>query len=88
MLQQAVLLEPNSTGPYILLGKVALKEGDAVAALTFLQRAERMDPANYMTHNLLAQTFRTLGRSEDATRELRLVQETQADSTPKLTNVK
>ncbi len=88
LLQQAVLLEPNSTGPYILLGKVALKEDDAVAALTFLQRAERMDPANYMTHNLLAQTFRTLGRSADAARELKLVQETQADTTPKLAPVK
>lgn len=87
VLQQAVLLEPNSTGPYILLGKVSLKEGDAVAALTFLQRAERMDPANYMTHNLLAQTYRTLGRPTDATRELKLTEETHAANAPKLTPI-
>ena len=29
-LQEAVLLEPNATGPYILLGKTMLKRGDAV----------------------------------------------------------
>jgi tetratricopeptide (TPR) repeat protein len=83
-LQQALLLEPNATGPYILLGKVSLKEGDAVGALTFLQRAERMDPANYMTHNLLAQTYRILGRTAEAGRELDLTQKLQAAAEPKL----
>lgn len=84
VLQQAILLEPNSTGPYILLGKVTLKEGDAVAALTFLQKAVRMDPANFMSHNLLAQTYRVLGRSADAARELELTQKIQAVDTPHL----
>lgn len=84
VLQQAVILEPNSTGPYILLGRVTLKEGDAVAALTFLQKAVRMDPANFMTHNLLAQTYRALGRTADASRELELTQKIQAADTPHL----
>ncbi len=85
-LQRAVLLEPNATGPYILLGKTSLKQGDAVAALTYLQRAEHMDPANYMTHNLLAQTYRVLGRGSDAARELELTQKIQAADEPKLNN--
>lgn len=84
-LQQAVLLEPNSTGPYILLGKVTLKEGDAVAALTYLQKAVRMDPANFITHNLLSQTYRTLGRAADASRESALTQKIQEADTPHLT---
>jgi tetratricopeptide (TPR) repeat protein len=84
VLQQAIILEPNSTGPYILLGKVTLKEGDAVAALTFLQKAVRMDPANFMIHNLLAQTYRALGRTADASRELELTQKIQAADTPHL----
>jgi tetratricopeptide (TPR) repeat protein len=83
-LQQAIILEPNSTGPYILLGRVTLKEGDAVAALTFLQKAVRMDPANYMSHNLLAQTYRALGRTADASRELELTHKIQAEDTPHL----
>jgi predicted Zn-dependent protease len=88
VLQQAVLLEPNSTGPYILLGKVSLKEDDAVAAVTYLQKAEQMDPANYMTHNLLAQAYRSLGRTADAARELSLTQNLQAGDAPKLTSPK
>ena len=68
-LQEAVLLEPNSTGPYILLGKTMLKKGDAVGAATYLERAEKMDPANYMTHSLLGQSYRAMGRTEDASRE-------------------
>ena len=78
VLQQAILLLPNSTGPYILLGRAHLKENDPAGAVPFLQKAEAMDPANYMTHNLLAQSYRTLGRSAEATREVNLTEQTQA----------
>ncbi|HEY4354574.1 MAG TPA: tetratricopeptide repeat protein [Acidobacteriaceae bacterium] len=88
VLQQAVLLQPNSTGPYILLGKVTLKQGDAVGAVTFLQRAESMDPGNFMTHNLLAQAYKALGRTADAARELELTQKTQAAQEPHLSTLK
>ena len=84
VLRQALLLEPNATGPLILLGKVLLKEGQAVGASTFLQRAEVMDPANYRTHNLLAQAYRAMGRTDDARRELALTEKTQAADEPVL----
>ena len=83
-LQQALLLEPNSTGPYILLGKVSLKRQDPVDAVIYLERAEKMDPSNYMTHSLLGQAYRSLGRSEDANREAQTSQKIQAASEPKL----
>ena len=83
VLEQAVLLEPNSTGPYILLGKVKLKQGDAVGATTFLEKAERMDPANFMTHSLLAQAYRGVGRTAAASRELELTEKIQAADEPK-----
>jgi len=79
-----VLLEPNSTGPYILLGKVLLKQQDPVSAAMYLERAEGMDPANYMTHSLLGQAYRALGRAEDANRETQTAQKLQAESQPKL----
>ena len=88
VLQQAVLLEPHATGPYILLGKVLLKEGQPVGAMTFLQRAETMDPANYMTHNLLAQAYRALGRTAEASRELATTEKIQAADEPKLSTPK
>jgi tetratricopeptide (TPR) repeat protein len=86
-LQQALLLEPNSTGPYILLGKVNLKQQDPVDAAMYLERAERMDPGNYMTHNLLGQAYRALSRTEDASREIQLAQKLQSAAEPKLETI-
>ena len=86
-LQQALLLEPNSTGPYILLGKVLLKRQDPIGAVMYLERAERMDPTNYMTHNFLGQAYRAIGRTEDASREIQMAQKIQAGSEPKLETV-
>lgn len=86
-LQEAILLEPNSTGPYILLGKTMLKKGDPIAAVTYLGRAEQMDPANYITHSLLGQAYRAMGRTEDAARETVTAQRLQTASEPKLENV-
>lgn len=87
-LQRAVLLEPNVTGPFILLGKVLLKQQAPANAAMYLERARSMDPSNYMTHSLLGQAYRALGRPEDATRETALAQKIQADSEPKLGQVK
>jgi len=86
-LQQALLLEPTSTGPYILLGKVLLKRQDPLGAANYLERARTMDPANYRTHSLLGQAYRALGRQEDASREVQTAQSLQAASEPKLEGI-
>ena len=83
-LQEAILLQPNSTGAYILLGKTLLKKSDPLGAATYLEHAEQLDPANYMTHSLLGQAYRSMGRREDATRETDTAQKLQAASEPKL----
>jgi tetratricopeptide (TPR) repeat protein len=83
-LQRAVLLEPNATGPYILLGKVLLKRQDPANALLYLERAEKMDPSNSMTHSLLGQAYRSVGRVEDASREVQIAQKLQSEKEPKL----
>ena len=86
VLQQAILLEPNATGPYILLGKVNLKEGDATAAATFLEKAVRMDPGNPMSHSLLGQAYRAMGRTEEASREMAITQKIHDADQPKLSS--
>jgi predicted Zn-dependent protease len=86
-LQEAVLLQPNSTGPYILLGKTLLKKSDPLAAATYLEHAEQLDPANYMTHSLLGQAYRSMGRTEDAARETDAAQKLQAANEPKLDGI-
>jgi predicted Zn-dependent protease len=83
-LQRAVLLEPYATGPYILLGKVMLKEGDAVGAATYLEHAKKMDAGNYMTRSLLGQAYRAMGRREEASQETAAAQQLQAASEPKI----
>jgi predicted Zn-dependent protease len=87
-LQQALLLEPNSTGPYILLGKVLLKRQDGVNAAMYLERAAKMDPNNSMTHSLLGQAYRLLGRTVDASRQTELAERLQSANQPKLQDIR
>ena len=75
LLQRSVWIDPNTTGPYILLGKVLEKKGEPVLAIRTLQRAVAMDPNNPMTHHLLGQTYRDLGQTEDAERELKIAED-------------
>lgn len=76
-LQRAILLDATATGPYILMGKVLLKKKDFASAATYLEKALRMDPANYITHHLMGETYRGLGRTADAERELKRAEELQ-----------
>jgi tetratricopeptide (TPR) repeat protein len=84
VLQSAILLDATSTGPYILMGKVLNKKKDYPLAASYLQKAIKMDPSNYMTHHLLGESYRGLGRSFDADRELKRAQELQSATEPKL----
>jgi tetratricopeptide (TPR) repeat protein len=71
-LKQAIWLNQNFTGPFILMGKVQMKKGSPDLAAGFLERALKMDPNNYLAHYLLGQAYQQLGRSEDAKREFEL----------------
>lgn len=76
-LNRAVLLEPQSTGPFILLGEVFLRMHDPVQALHYLDHAVRMDANNYIAHNLLGQAYKAIGNLDAANRELRLAVQLQ-----------
>lgn len=43
-LKEAIWLNEQSSGAYILLGQIALKRGDSGLAAGFLERALRLDP--------------------------------------------
>ncbi len=77
VLDRAVLLEPDASGPFILLGKTLLEQHDPVMAAMYLQHAEKMDPSNAMTHMLLGRAFAVSGRKDDAQREFQIVQKMQ-----------
>ena len=78
-LNQAILLDPYSTGPLMLMGKLLLKRGDDNLAASFLRRAEAMAPSNYQTHTLLGQAYRAMGHKEEAQHEFELAQRVQKD---------
>ena len=77
LLQRSLWLDSTSTGPYILLGKILEKKGEAELSARALQRALAMDPSNPIPHHLLGQTYRDLGRTDDAERELKLAEQLQ-----------
>jgi tetratricopeptide (TPR) repeat protein len=75
LLQRSIWLDATSTGPYVLLGKVLQKKGEPVLAIGYLQRAATMDPNNPMTHQLLGQAYRDIGKTDDAQRELKIAEQ-------------
>jgi len=83
-LDRALLLEPNVSIPYLLLGKVLLKQQNPFMAKMYLERALQMDPGNYMAHFLLGQAYRAVGQVDDANREYQAAAKIQTASAPKL----
>ncbi len=77
LLQRSIWLDATSTGPFILMGKVLEKKGEAELAVRALQRAAAMDPNNPTTHHLLGQAYRDMGKKEEAETELKLAEELQ-----------
>lgn len=83
-LAKAISLDTSSTGPFIQMGKVLLKRNDPQTSLLYLQHAEKMDPSNYITHTLLGQAYRSMGREDDAKREIDIASKIHAESELKL----
>jgi tetratricopeptide (TPR) repeat protein len=83
-LAKAISLDTSSTGPFIQMGKVLLRRNDPQTSLLYLQHAEKMDPGNYMTHTLLGQAYRSLGREEDAKKEIDTASKIHAEGQLKL----
>ncbi|MCU1296510.1 MAG: hypothetical protein JWO91_788, partial [Acidobacteriaceae bacterium] len=83
-LAKAISLDTSSTGPFIQMGKVLLRRNDPQTSLLYLQHAEKMDPGNYITHTLLGQAYRGIGREQEARKELEIASKIHADSELKL----
>ena len=75
MLQLSIRLDATSSVPFILMGKVLQKKGDYDLAMLSLKHAVTMEPNNPTTHYLLGQTYREMGKKEDAETELKRAQE-------------
>ena len=87
-LAKAISLDTSSTGPFIQMGKVLLRRNDPQTSLLYLQHAEKMDPNNYMTHTLLGQAYRGMGREEEAKKEIEAASKIHSANELKLEPVK
>jgi len=83
-LTKALSLDMSSTGPFILMGRVLLRRQDAQTAILYLKHAEKMDPANYITHASLAQAYRLAGQEDEAKRENELAAQNHLNNQLKL----
>lgn len=83
-LTKAISLDTTTTGPFILMGKVMLRNKDTQTAIMYLKHAEKMDPGNYITHALLAQGYRTAGQEDEAKRETAITNQIHVDNQLKL----
>jgi tetratricopeptide (TPR) repeat protein len=66
---------PDFAATHALLGKVLLKQNSVVEAAKTLERAVALRPDHVQAHISLANAYRRLGRSEDASKEFRIVRE-------------
>jgi len=83
VLRRSISLDPMDPSPYVVLGKVLLREGQLALAEKNLHRAISLDPSSYTAHYFLGQLYRDQGNSEAAQREMNAaarIQQLQAAS--------
>jgi len=72
---RALEMQPHSASAQLGMGKVLIRKGKNQEALGHLREAARLDPVDSTCHYLLAQTYRRLGQTADAEREMRLFED-------------
>jgi cytochrome c-type biogenesis protein CcmH/NrfG len=60
-----VWLNPNFSGPFILLGKCYFNTGDFTNAEAILRRSLVLDPNNYAANYLFGRTLISAGRAKE-----------------------
>jgi tetratricopeptide (TPR) repeat protein len=71
-LKQSIWLNESFSGPYVTLGQIALKKGDPLVAIGYLEKAVKLDPNNYHAHFYLARAYKSTGRNAEAERQFEL----------------
>ncbi len=79
-LTKAISLDRTSTGPFIQMGKVLLRRDDPQTAILYLKHGEKMDPANFLTHSLLAQAYHRVGLEDEAKQEAALASKAHSEN--------
>ena len=75
---RALQLQPNFANAQLGMGKVLIRMGKHQEALVHLREAARLDPVSSTSHYLLAQSYRRLGQTAEADKELALFKDLEA----------
>jgi cytochrome c-type biogenesis protein CcmH/NrfG len=79
-LERSVWLNPNFSGPFILLGEGYLKRNELANAEGVLRHAVLLDPQNVSAHYMLGQTLRQENKPEDARKEFDRLRELKGNN--------
>ncbi len=79
LLKTALALDGSLAEPHYELGNLALAKGKTQEALQHLEAAAKLNPKSSKIRYALARAYRRLGRSEEATKELRIYQNLKAE---------
>ena len=82
LLNSALALDHNSSEAHYQLGELALKRGNAAAALAHLEPAAKLAPKNARIHFALARAYRRLGRVDDASKQMSLYEKLKQEEQP------
>jgi tetratricopeptide (TPR) repeat protein len=75
VLKQAVWLNETTSGPYILLGQVALKRDNPGLAAGYFERALKLDAQNDYVHYFLGKAYQGLGRTAEASQHFAIAKQ-------------
>src|SRR5260370_40300547 len=78
--EKALTICPNLMAARVDRARALMKLDRHVEALKDLEAAEKADPAEASTHFLLAQTYRALGRTQEAQAEMKLFSKLEESS--------
>ena len=82
LLKSALTLDPASPEANYQLGELALKQGDAAQALARLRSAANRSSKDSRIYFALAQTYRRLGRKDEASKAMEVYQKLKQEQEP------
>lgn len=82
VLRKAISLDSGNAGPFILMGRIFLRELDPPTAMLYLRHAVKMDPNSFVTHTLLAQAYHRMGQEEEAKLEMAIASKIHLEDQP------
>ncbi len=84
----SIALDQTNTEAFVKMGKVLLAKKDFATAIMYLRVAARLDPGDFVTHELLSQAYHRVGKGEEAKLEADTAAKLHAERQPRMSSSK